>query len=67
MMTRKHFEAVAQTIKDEFEATLPSSNPEFIRGAAYAVSETAYSLADYFARENPNFDRNRFLTACGLR
>lgn len=65
-MTKKHFEAIAQTLRDEFEATLPSADPEFIRGAAYALEETAKSLADYFARENPRFDRDRFLTACGL-
>lgn len=65
-MTKKHFEAIARTIRDEFEATLPSSDPEFIRGAAYALEETAKSLADYFARENPRFNRAQFLTACGL-
>jgi hypothetical protein len=26
----------------------------------------ARSLADYFETENPNFDRERFLTACGI-
>ena len=65
-MTKRHFEAIAQTLRDEFEATLPSADPAFIRGAAYALEETAKSLADYFARINPNFDRDKFLTACGL-
>jgi len=65
-MTRKHFVAIARIIRDEMEATLPETSPDFIRGAAYEVEEMAKGLADYFARENANFDRQRFLTACGL-
>ena len=66
MMTRKNFEAIAAIVKDEVEATLPLSDPATIVGAAYGIEELAKSLADYFASDNPNFDRRRFLTACGL-
>lgn len=66
MMTKKNYEAIAQTISDEFEATMSKSSPDFIRGAAYGVEETAKSLADYFKRDNPRFDREKFLAACGL-
>lgn len=49
-MTRKHFKAIAEII---------SSQPD--------VSITlAEELASYFKSDNPNFDRDRFLTACGF-
>jgi len=32
----------------------------------YKVSGIAYSLADYFARENPRFVRDRFYAAVGI-
>lgn len=49
-MTLKHFKAIAEII---------SSQPD--------VSITlAEDLASYFKTENPNFDRDRFLAACGF-
>lgn len=55
-MTRKDFELIAQTL----------------RYADEIVDETAMeALADVFANAlsntNPNFDRARFLTACGVK
>jgi hypothetical protein len=29
-----------------------------------AIRSTAFDLADYFASDNPNLDRSRFLAAC---
>lgn len=54
-MTCNHSEAIAAIF----------SNREFA-GKVTEVNAIAYDLADYFAYENPNFDRRRFLTACGL-
>lgn len=51
-MTRKHFEEIARQI----ERTL--------RGPAQV--KLAYRLADSFENFNPYFDRDRFLTACGI-
>lgn len=54
-MTRKHFIAIAAIIADGDGRT------------DYAArKEVALGLADYFAGENPHFDRKRFLTACGI-
>lgn len=50
-MTRKHFEAIAAII---------NSN------ADYQVQDVAEELASYFKSENPRFDRDRFMTACGF-
>jgi len=59
-----------QSILDEVKH-LPADNP--VREAAeqfFADARTvvglALSLSDYFKRDNPRFDRVRFLKACGL-
>jgi len=52
-MTKKHFEEIARQI----ERTL--------RGPAQA--KLAFRLADSFEHFNPYFDRERFLTACGIK
>lgn len=55
-MTKKHFEAIA-TILFEVHDDYPHDG---------AVDAMASRLADYFKAENPRFDRDKFLTACGL-
>lgn len=52
-MTKKDYEAVASTL-----AT--------VDGEAMTVASIACGLADVFARDNVRFDRDRFLTACGI-
>jgi len=59
-MTRKHFEDIAAIIAGD----LASHRNTPI--AYYAIRNVALSLADQFRRENPRFDRVRFLKACGL-
>lgn len=51
-MTKKHFEAIAEVIKN----TLVSDRRE----------ATATAMADYFETVNPRFNRDQFLTACGI-
>lgn len=55
MVTKKDFEAVAEII---------SSNRG--DGVEYTLDMIAINLADYFAEQNPNFNRDRFIKACGL-
>ena len=58
MMSRKDFEAIA--------AVLADTETDFAYGdgtAEWARDDIAERLADHFATVNPNFDRNRFLTA----
>lgn len=52
-MTRKHFIALARICKENKERPM---TPE----------ELAEEIADFCRSENGNFDRQRFLTACGL-
>lgn len=54
-MTKKHFEAIAAIF-----GTRPFA------GKVAEVNVIAYDLADYFASVNPNFDRSKFLDACGM-
>lgn len=56
-MTKKHFEFIAATI-----AAMPGHAPSL-----RAQKEScARSFADALTKENPRFDRARFLKACGL-
>ena len=62
MLTRKVFKQVAASVKksvDKADETLDINLYKF-------AGEMANELADYFERENPRFDRDRFFNACGL-
>lgn len=54
-MSRKHFQAVAEIISDP-TLHLPDSKRLAL----------ARRFEELFARENPRFDRGRFLFACGF-
>jgi hypothetical protein len=57
-MQRRHFELIARILKEANESV--SS-----REARAAVSNIAATFSDALKRENPRFDRARFLLACG--
>jgi len=61
-MSRKHYIAVAKLIADEIE----SASPLFEQSRITTCSTIARGLADLFATENSNFDRQRFYFACAL-
>jgi hypothetical protein len=56
-MTRRHFEMIAESIR----VTMGQANS----ATRIALTSLAIDLADKFEGENPRFDRQRFLTACG--
>ena len=58
-MTKKHFVKFAEIIR----AQASRENDLFAQQNAGMM---AFALCDYFADVNPRFDRDRFLTACGL-
>lgn len=58
MMHRKQYQLIADVIARNEFSHLPSGNN--------AIVSLANSLADEFEKDNPRFDRARFLTACGL-
>ena len=64
-MSKKHFEALAAALK----AQRPDSDNCFQENrAAFLMQWQAdtKATADVCARFNPNFDRKRFLQACGV-
>lgn len=58
-MSKKHYNAIAAAIREEIDSSLP-------RGARdMAAKRIAVRLCETFMADNPRFDRDRFLTACG--
>lgn len=57
-MTRKDYERIVSAIRGVAKAkgaTVPKP-----------IVETAQSISDALAADNPRFDRERFLKACGI-
>lgn len=62
-MTRKHYVAIASLFKtkiDRYNSIRKGSD------MADATAHLAYDMADYFEKENPSFNRGKFLSACGI-
>lgn len=57
-MTRKDYEAIAEVIRAERGRV--SEDQE------WALDRLTERLADVFGRDNPRFDRDRFLRAAGV-
>lgn len=57
MFTRKHYRAIAKILKN---------HDDFIERVNKYTS-LCNDLADYFASDNPRFDREKFLAACGVK
>ena len=56
MMTRKHFEATAEILKYMSNKTHPA-----------LFTKVVTDFAEMFAKENPNFNVNKFHEASGYR
>jgi hypothetical protein len=59
-MTRKDYELIASVIARRVD----SAGDEFTE--LNAITKVGVSLSAEFQRQNPRFDRERFLKACGL-
>lgn len=59
-LSKKHYEAIALRI---WRHTIGDIN-----GDAQVIDSSTFAkdLADYFASDNPRFDRTKFLQACGI-
>lgn len=57
-MTRKHYRKIAEVIRVHTENTTPEE--------LAVASSIAVNLTDVLRDDNPNFDTDRFLAACGL-
>ncbi len=61
-MTRKHFIAIANAVND----SRPSEGASDGLIMNIQADWIAKNMADEFAKFNDNFDRDRFLVACGV-
>lgn len=57
-LTKKHFKAIAGIVRDAQDLDPPKSGITRVRIAS--------DLANYFAGQNPLFDREKFMAACGF-
>lgn len=62
-MTKKHFEAIAATIKVNVESARESGSPQRLASVLELVEELSHT----FQQINPRFDKDRFLKACGVK
>ena len=62
-MTRKDYVMIAGIIKD---ANYTASKFNDTRGAEM-LTHIAIELSDELAKDNPRFNRDRFLDACGVK
>ncbi len=63
MFTKQHYKAIAEIIKEKVEYA------KAFTGTAFTVNTCLYiaeDLADYFTKDNSQFDHDKFLEACGL-
>ena len=71
-MSRKDYEKIANAIKEQADiAAWQQAHPDSWDGnepfgRRMAVIQIAMAVADVMEADNPRFDRNRFMTACGV-
>ena len=58
-MTKKHYEAIASIIEC-------NTMGQHVTTPGKILDNIAEDLADYFATDNPRFDRDKFMIACGF-
>jgi len=63
MLSRKHYIALAAIVRAPREVSCSDAAAPVIE---HTTDGIALALADYCKQDNSNFDRARFLEACGL-
>jgi len=64
-MKKKHFEAFARRLASDIADTRVRF-PDRLRDTVIAANYAAQVFADIASADNPQFDRQRFMKACGL-
>ncbi len=65
-MTKKDYVKFAEMVKYN-RANTGTGMDETFAGYRVACNDFAYAMADIFKEDNPRFDRDRFLKACGIK
>jgi len=63
-MTKKHYIAIAQALKDARPIHSANLSADIANGV---LDSAARNLSEAMQRDNPLFDRSRFLDACGVQ
>lgn len=63
-MTRKDYVKFAVIIKAEVDGL--NKQNECYKDIAFCITSIADSMSAIFREDNTNYDRNRFMDACGL-
>ena len=64
MLTRKHYKAIADIIKEEY--TFYDNTGQDDTEGKLVVLSIAERLSRYFTTDNSQFNQQKFLDACGL-
>ena len=60
MITKKHYKAIAEILKK-----VTDENQDVVT-TLWAVNEIVEKLTIFFKSDNPNFNKDKFIKACGL-
>jgi hypothetical protein len=66
MLSRKHYEVIANTIRQSIDEAKRSKRDDCEGRVLNALEDVAEGLAAYFMTDNPAFRRTQFLDRCGL-
>lgn len=64
-MSKKDYEMVAESIRTDYEYFM-STTPTLSTISASAVKSVALGLSLAFSQDNPKFNSEKFLKACGI-
>ena len=65
-MSQKHYATIADKVSSHTVSHILEGTPAPRIVSCVEVRRFAHALADYFEQDNPRFDRERFLEACGV-
>lgn len=65
-MTKKHYIAIAATIKQDVDSAARLQNPEVLATMQRMANYACETFAQVAREDNPRFDHARFRKACGL-
>jgi len=65
IFTKQHYKAIANIIKARINACSTLSEQTQV-ACRYSCFVIANNLSSYFQEDNPKFDRDKFLKACGI-
>jgi len=64
-MTKKDYEKIAAAFAKQGTAT-PDDADDYTKGLYLGRRDAIYTLSEVLRKDNPRFDQEHFLAACGL-